>query len=167
MQDAGSMDIAAMIAQLAQPGAIEAIQQATAEVSQRAMAPEPVPIRDVNPPVSLRGRIDLYITIPYDSYYGHSQEVIQQRIIDVLYGASGAWLPRIEFGDLEVWRERVREQPEPDTGGIGQQQRFGNLGNRDAGTISGTGDRRDQESAGDSPIGGPVWTEDGDAINEG
>lgn len=90
--------------------------QQTYQSAQAAAPPINVRIREVEPPVVLKGTIELTVTFPYDSLIGLPEEEVKSRIFRVIAGENdgGTWLPVVRFGTLDVWREVVRSEPRRD-----------------------------------------------------
>lgn len=98
-----------------QTGLQQEMQQ-TYQSAQAAAPPINVPVRQVEPPITLRGTMTFTATFHYESLVGLPLEEVKNRIYRVMSGENdnGTWLPLLRFGDMDVWREVVRvEQPEP------------------------------------------------------
>ncbi len=130
-----------------QPGALENVLQETQQVVDQAQPKIHVPVREVPPPVELRGKIDLYIRVAWENIAGVETEEIKRRVISVLEGARHPWLPQIYLGELEIWRE-VESDPGP-RASVG-------------GTVSGTYHLNDQQDAGYIDVGANA----GEGVNE-
>src|SRR4051812_17641483 len=87
--------------------------QQTYQSSQAAAPPINVRVKEVEPPVVLKGTLELTVTFPYDSLIGLPEQEVKDRIYRVIAGENdgGTWLPVVRFGTLDIWREVVRSEP--------------------------------------------------------
>jgi hypothetical protein len=134
-------DIAAI---LQNPAVLRQMFEEAAQASAQAAPTIPIPAMDVPADIVLHGKVSLIATFPWSSIEGLDEKTIYERVMEVLYGANGAWLPRVELGNLTLWQERrtdVQREPEPESNLVrSDQPRF-------AGTIPGLRDSGNEADA--------------------
>lgn len=111
------MDRDSLLTILQNPEVIRQLLQES-EATSRTTAPSiDVPVRQVPPPVVLRGELRLQVTFPYEVAAGQSYEALVEKVYAVLNGQGGPWLPEVLPGELRLWREEI-EQPGRTAAGI-------------------------------------------------
>ena len=99
-------------------GFIQREAQQTYQSAQAVAPPIHVPVREVEPPVTLRGTLQFSATFRYDSIVGLPLDEVKNRIFRVMLGENdgGEWLPVVRHLDMEVWQERVKSERQPAAG---------------------------------------------------
>lgn len=91
------------------------LREALGGVAMQTQPPNPFPVKEVDPPVAVRGKVNLDLLFPADTVYTSDLETLKSYVLDVLAGQQGPWLPKVTIYGLELWKEVERaERPRTD-----------------------------------------------------